>query len=271
MSGSWDCHLHLFDPSRAVLDGYYVPPAARLEDILSLAHPFGIEHLVFVQPSVYGTDNRLILDALDQCRGADGGVGPHRAVVVIDSVLPEREWDHWHDLGVRGIRLNLRSPVGRPQEVARLLTALAPGLKSRGWHVQCFVESAQLPEVLRWQRETGLKFVLDHLASFTEQSWLDPRAAQDRSALGSLAQEGAWIKASAWYRLGAAAPYETLNQLLDELVNLFSGRVVWGSDWPHTGMAAQSISYHDLLAPLKRYSAAQQQGILLQNPRELYL
>jgi predicted TIM-barrel fold metal-dependent hydrolase len=57
-------------------------------------------------------------------------------------------------------------------------------------------------------------------------------------SMTDLAQSGAWVKLSGWYRLGAQAPYASLLETMRRIVDLFGPRVVWGSDWPHTAFVA---------------------------------
>jgi predicted TIM-barrel fold metal-dependent hydrolase len=143
------------------------------------------------------------------------------------------------------VRFNLVSPVGSDAAaVAGLLERLAPALRRRGWHVQCYVHPAKLPEVVEWQASSGLPFVLDHLAGLTPAQqgiagcWL---------ALEALAGAGAWIKLSGWYRLQAGAPYAELQPLVQRVADLFEDRMVWGSDWPHTSFAPGALPPYDSL------------------------
>ena len=73
----WDCHVHVFDATRPVLTGHYRPGDQPLAKIEALATTIGVGHLVLVQPSVYGHDNGLLLEALR------GEPGRHRGVVVL--------------------------------------------------------------------------------------------------------------------------------------------------------------------------------------------
>jgi predicted TIM-barrel fold metal-dependent hydrolase len=109
-------------------------------------------------------------------------------------------------------------------------------LQALGWHVQWYVAACELPLLARWQSETGLRFVFDHLAGMTA-------AADDAqwAALAQLAMAGNWIKLSGWYRLKAAEPYSALLPVVHRVAGLFADRMVWGSDWPHTSFAADAL------------------------------
>src|SRR3954463_9343712 len=62
-----DCHHHIYDhrfppsPTATML-----PPDAGISDYRKLQERLGTTRHVVVQPSTYGTDNRLLLESLEQ-------------------------------------------------------------------------------------------------------------------------------------------------------------------------------------------------------------
>ena len=102
----WDCHVHVFDGAAAVAAGHYRPVHRPLATIEKLAQDNGMSRLVLVQPSVYGSDNSALLDALR------AGQGRHRGVVVLAPDVDDAALAAMHTLGLRGVRFNLVSPVG---------------------------------------------------------------------------------------------------------------------------------------------------------------
>ncbi|MEY2689859.1 MAG: hypothetical protein RL375_4058, partial [Pseudomonadota bacterium] len=102
----WDTHVHVFDADTPVRPGHYQPAHRPLQQIESSAAALGITRLVLVQPSVYGTNNSLLLRALAQ------GQGRHRGIAVVDPDASDHELDRLHAAGVRGVRFNLVSPAG---------------------------------------------------------------------------------------------------------------------------------------------------------------
>ncbi len=236
----WDAHVHVFDGQAPVRSGHYRPQTHALQDIEALGAAHGMGRLVLVQPSVYGTDHRVLLQALRQSPGR------HAGIAVVDAAVSDAELDDLHDAGVRGVRFNCVSPVGNDD---RALAALAPRLRERGWHVQWYVQPAQLPRLVQLQRATGLVFVLDHLAGLAIDAPAPPPCWQ---ALAELAREGAWLKLSGWYRLGDQAPYRAMVPLIERASAPFGERLVWGSDWPHTGLPDPGAPRHaSLLEPVR--------------------
>lgn len=239
----WDCHVHVFEDG-AALDpsAHYRPTRHPLSAIEALAAEHGCGHLVLVQPSVYGVENRILLEAL----WASGG--RHRGVVVLAGNETAADLAGMNEVGVRGIRFNLVSPAGSGHaDAERQLHALGPMLRDLDWHVQWYAPASALPQLAGWQKSTGLRFVLDHLAGIGTRV---PMAGAHWDALGQLARTGAWVKLSGWYRLDAPAPYASLHDRIRAVAARFEDRVVWGSDWPHTSFEPQALpAYASLWEP----------------------
>jgi predicted TIM-barrel fold metal-dependent hydrolase len=231
-AGGWDCHVHVFDGTAAAQAGHYRPVERPLAQIEAVARTHGVEHLVLVQPSVYGVDNTLLLRALAVQPGR------HRGVVVVADDIGDAELETLQAAGVRGVRFNCVSPVGERGTPRRRFAALAPRLRRLGWHVQWYAHAAQLTEIAEMHAGSGVVCVLDHLAGFDTTIAADDAAWQ---AAAALAAQGAWLKLSGWYRLGAPPPYDALVPSLRRLGAVFGDRLVWGSDWPHTLFAPETM------------------------------
>ncbi len=212
---------------------------------------------MLVQPSVYGTDNSLLLEALAQ------SPGQHRGVVVLDSNTTRETLQAMHRLGVRGARFNLGSPVGEGPDVDQRFDALAPHLRALGWHLQWFAPPSALPRIAALHAGSGIVCVLDHLAGLRSALGSPARthappdgdarhdAPAIQSALERLVANGAWVKFSGWYRLGSEAPYSSLIALTQELAARFRSNLVWGSDWPHTAFPPDAMPpYASTWAPV---------------------
>jgi predicted TIM-barrel fold metal-dependent hydrolase len=281
IADAWDCHVHVFDANAPVKAGHYTPAHRSLMDIEQLAAQHGVGHLVLVQPSIYGFDNAVMLRALK------AGQGRHRGVVVLNPSLNgaalEAELDLLHAAGVRGVRFNLVSPLGlsgrsdSDADVAADLHRWAPALRERGWHVQWYVHADALPRLVKWQADTGLPFVLDHMAGLHASLNADDPAW---AAAQALANGGAWIKLSGWYRLVGTqnhmapleAEYTALHHNIQRVAAMFGRNMVWGSDWPHTSFAADNLpSYDSNLQPVRTaLGNAALQAALHDNARTLY-
>jgi len=255
----WDAHVHVFDANAPVQPGHYRPADHPLSAIETLAQAHGIGHLVLVQPSVYGTDNSVLTAALSESPGR------HRGVAVVDASVSEDELDHMHAVGVRGVRFNLVSPVGNQ---AVDLLPLARRLHSRDWHVQWYAHPTHLADIACVHRQTGLVCVLDHLAGMHVAL---PDGDPAWGTLAELADLGAWVKLSGWYRLQAQAPYNTLAVHIQRVAALFGQRLVWGSDWPHTFFAqGHTPAYADTQAPVAHALGPEAASLISMAAADLY-
>jgi predicted TIM-barrel fold metal-dependent hydrolase len=240
----WDCHVHVFDGAAKLAPGHYALQHRPLAAIEALAQSHGFGHLVLVQPSVYGTDNAVLLNALSL------NPGRHRGVVVLDASINDAELADMHGLGVRGVRFNLVSPAGNSSNLQADFAKLAPRLQALGWHVQWYARPEDLPAIAALHQKTPVPAVLDHLAGLHAHLSADHEAWQ---ALATLAALGAWVKLSGWYRLQSEAPYKGLDSNIAKVAGLLSGRMLWGSDWPHTSFKPEALpNYASTLEPVNR-------------------
>ena len=258
----WDCHVHVFEASADASQGHYQPVNRPLAEIEAQAASHGVHHLVLVQPSVYGADNSVLLRALG------GTPGRHRGVVVVDDGVADSELDEMHARGVRGVRLNMVSPVGERVDPRCRFAAIAPQLRRRGWHLQWYVEPQQLPQVAALHRDSGVTCVLDHLAGFRATT---AAAGPAWEAIRELVEQGAWLKLSGWYRLDAHEPYAELMPQVRRLAGLFGERIVWGSDWPHTMFAPHAMpAYASTWQPMVEALGEAAAGALLARVPAIY-
>ncbi|RYX97400.1 MAG: hypothetical protein EOO28_03645 [Comamonadaceae bacterium] len=226
-----DCHVHVFDPARFPYAGArsYTPASATTQDLRAFHERLGIGRMVLVQPSVYGTDNRALVDAL---RVFGPGVARGIAVVDATSVRPD-ELQQLHDAGVRGLRLNLegKQPLaaGVLAQIRRLESLLAP----LGWSLQMYLDTALLSALAGDIATLSIPVVLDHFGGLKVNSpSLD---AEIDALLKLLENRHINVKLSAPYRTAATAPdYPQAEKLARALVATAPGQLVWASDWPHT-------------------------------------
>jgi predicted TIM-barrel fold metal-dependent hydrolase len=239
----WDAHVHVFDAAAPTVPGHYMPPHRPLAAIEAQAARLGVSRLVIVQPSVYGTEHAVMLRALE-----DGG-GRHRGVAVLDPLVDDATLDTLHAAGVRAARFNRVSPVGHVGDPARDHAALAPRLAERGWHLQWYARAEELAAIAALHaRRGGPVAVLDHVAGLRADLPADDPAWD---ALARLADAGAWVKLSGWYRLGADAPRDAVLGAIRRVAARLGERLVWGSDWPHTSYApGTEPDYAAMLQPV---------------------
>lgn len=247
-SGSWDSHMHILDPHNYPLasDARYTPSPHTLADANAFERSVGIRNIVLVQPSIYGYDNSCMLDALRQ-------LGPQRAraVVAFDPEATTRSTlQDWHQIGVRGVRINLQS-VGRRVDVVELeemLQRYADAIRPFGWVLQLYVPLDTAIALETIIPRLGVKVCLDHfgcpaLGKTSTSSPGNPYSIPGFKSLVTLLQQGStYVKMSAPYRLADSKSQQDLEPLAKELLRVAGkNRVVFATDWPHTRFEGLSI------------------------------
>lgn len=243
--GACDCHVHVIGAPAAfpmVPDRHYTPGPAPLDALRRHMAVLGLRRAVIVQPSVYGTDNRCMLDALDRLDGAGRGVA-----VPADDVAPA-ELRRMHARGVRGVRINLESAGS--QDIAMLEAMLArwsERIADLGWHVQLYAASGVVAALADRIAALPTRVVLDHFALMATA----PGAGEPWTTIGDLLRTGRVLaKLSAPYRLPAPG---SAGAWARTFVEAAPASLLWGSDWPHTARQAEAgrrgISAYRRIAP----------------------
>lgn len=234
--GACDCHVHVFEPRRFeyVLPRTYTPGEASLDDLSAFLARLGLDRVVLVQPSSYGADNRCLLDAL-------GRLGPHRArgIAVVDlAKVTPRELDELRAAGVRGLRLNLEVRGERDAKAASsALQRARQVVAGTGLAIQVYADIGLIEAVADDLATLGVPVLLDHFAGLrAERGTEQPGFA----ALMSLLRSGnAYVKLSAPYRASKQGPgFADVKPLAQALIGAAPNRMLWGSDWPHTGSSS---------------------------------
>lgn len=274
-----DTHVHIVgSPARypQVPERTYLADLAPLDELKRRGAKHGITRFVIVQPSFYGFDNSATLDALDGL----GGNG--RGVAVIDpDNTPDTVLGDMHRRGVRGLRINLYSPLAAGRRMDDSFAATAAVAKRMNWHIQVI---APLPVLLKSEAllaKSPVPIVIDHYGVYGKAR---PDSDEGMRLLTLLRHPHVWIKLSAPYRLDDG-PMSTRpdREWIRELFAAAPPRCVWGSDWPHppeagahrgAGIVApyRDLSYDrlvsDFIAALPSPGLADM--IMRDNPARLY-
>lgn len=276
--GACDCHTHVFgaadrfpfDPGRS-----YTPGEADVDALSAHQRALGLDRVVIVQPSPYGTDNRCTLDAVRRL-----GAGA-RAVAVIGPELSAAALRELHAAGVRGVRINLETAGEHDPAVAgRLLREAAEQVAPLGWHVQVYTNIAVLAALRDDILALPTPLVVDHFGRAMAAA--GPRQPGFDVLLELVRGGRVWVKLSAAHRI-AAAP-DDAGPIAAALIAANKARMLWGSDWPHPGGQARTGAERDAieafnpvddgraLERLRRWAgdAETLRMILVDNPARLY-
>lgn len=189
-----------------------------------------------------------------------------------------------HDLGVRGVRLNLRtrSEIIEPSLFAIILRKYAEKIRRFGWALQIYTSLDQVKHIASVIPSLGVPVVFDHLAS--PEGSLPPKQLPGYSELMSLLKERlVYVKLSGMYRFPDTPG---LGEYVMEILRIAPTQVVWASDWPHSGGVTRnpggdrkkvqeyrSVNIPEFVETCKRwcnYDEDLMNKIWVENPRRLW-
>jgi predicted TIM-barrel fold metal-dependent hydrolase len=242
-----------------------------------MAAVLGLQRVVFVQASAYGSDNSCLIDTLKEAGRSS------RGIAVIDENTTQDELHLLHEVGVRGVRVNAETfGIRSAGEIERLLRETAERVLPLGWHVQLFAALPTIVELESVIDAMPVPVVIDHMGMAKGALGV----GQDGfGVLLGLVERGTWVKVSGAYRVSSAEPdFADAAPIARALIAANPQRVVWGTDWPHTGKHAHAkldappvIDYRSLddghlLSLLSSWIENETlvQGILVDNPAILY-
>jgi len=267
-AGAVDAHCHVFGPADAfpfAPERKYTPGDAGKEMLFALRDHLGLSRNVIVQASCHGKDNSAMIDAL---QAADGRA---RGVAVVAHDIGDDELDQMHAAGVRGVRFNFvkRLVDATPREV---FMATAERVQRLGWHIVVYFEAPDLADLTPFLKQLPGIVVVDHMG---RPDVTQPADGPGFQAFANLMADmpNLWTKVSCPERLTVAGPpYDDVVPFQRHLVEHFSDRVLWGTDWPHPNMKSHRPDDGLLVDTIARIAptAALQQALLVDNPMRLY-
>jgi predicted TIM-barrel fold metal-dependent hydrolase len=232
--GATDCAVHVYnDPKRHPFwEGRtYTPEPATVPELKQVMRALGVDRVVVVQASTYGTDNSIVVDSIRE-------IGPGgRGVAVIDDKTTEAALDQMHLGGIRGIRLSLGNQGATDLAAARQrVKAASDRMKSRkGWSVLISGSPATWHALSADLAAVAVPIVIDHFG--------EPRVAEGIGQPGFTAVLNLVKSGKAYVKLSNA---DTLTQsdmsdvtpYAKALIAANPQRVVWGTAWPHPSAGA---------------------------------
>lgn len=243
---SCDSHMHVFEPGYShVPNPPYTFPDATPKQYLEMADVLGLERMVLVSPTYYGTDNTLILDVLREV-----GSSRCRAVVRVEDDIEDAELDRYHGFGVRAIRLDLFQRQDWPiDDIMTYVRRTAARATPRGWHIQLYASGTLVRDLAPQLADLEGDFTIDHMGYMLTSHGIDEHdpgrdherdrhpgkltAADFGHLLGLLRQGNCWIKLTGPHRVMKDKPLSSVGPLARALVAARPDRLLWGTDWPH--------------------------------------
>jgi 2-pyrone-4,6-dicarboxylate lactonase len=265
--GSCDTHTHIFGPAARYPYSpkrSYTPPDSGLNDFRELHAKIGVERAVIVNASLYGNDNSVVTDAIAQS-GAR-----YRGIANVDDSVSDVELQALHRGGIRGCRFNFVKHLGGFPDMG-VFDRTIKRIARLGWHVDLHFDAIDLPAFYPLLDALPIPYLIDHMGRVQAKDGLDQKPFKILTDLLARDRQ-CYVKISGPERVSATgAPFLDAVPFARRLIETAPDRVLWGSDWPHPNVQAMPND-GDLidLVPLYAPDVADQQRLLVDNPRRLY-
>ena len=261
-----DCHHHIYDSRFPTHKTATLRPTdASVEDYRALQNRLGLTRNVVVQPSTYGTDNRVTIEAISAF-----GIQNCRGVAVVNTEVSDDELIRMHQAGIRGIRFNLAQGGVTTPDMAPIL---AKKIVDMGWHLQVNATADVIWEHKSIWSNLPIYVVFDHLGHIPQPHPFNHRTFALIQEL--IQKDRAYVKLAGFYNESEVGPpmYSDSAELASAYVKVAPERCVWGSDWPHpTEGYDKKPNDADLLDAFANVVSSHElrNKILVDNPARLY-
>lgn len=267
-AGSVDAHCHVFGPGDVfpfAPERKYTPCDASREQLFALRSKLGFEKSVVVQATCHGADNRALLDVLEHSNDTA------RGVVTVEPSITHHELEQMHELGVRGVRFNYVKRLVNPKSDDYYREIIAK-IRPLGWHVVLYFEPDDLKEHWDLFTSLGVPIVVDHMGRPDVTKSVE--GPEFRLFLDFMRNHDVVAKVSCPERLSLIGPteYQDVVPFAKLVVEEFSDRVLWGTDWPHPNLKSgmpddgKLVDYIPSIATTRQL----QHKLLVTNPTEMY-
>jgi predicted TIM-barrel fold metal-dependent hydrolase len=264
LRGTTDTHFHIFESTAKYPlspQRMYDPALSTVDDYRRMADAIGIERMVIVQASIYGTDNTCLMDSIGRF-----GAKNARGIAVVDQSITMEQLTAMDARGVRGIRFNAitgRTPTDWLPSLAKMIEPL-------GWHIQLWTNSERLMQIGSILDDVPVPIVLDHMGQFPVAEGV--KGAQFQNILRLMKDGRFWIKLVG-YRVSKSPPaFADIREAARALVSAAPDRCLWGTDWPHIYLEGRPMpNTTDLYEVVDGWlSPNEAQCVFVDNPARLY-
>lgn len=262
---SCDCHMHIFGPAAQfpyTPQRSFTPHDALIVPYLRMAETLGLERRVVVQASVYGSDNRRTVTAVEEF-----GLDRTRGIVMVEAEVDRATLRDLDSRGIVGTRF-ITTVKGGPS--LEHLPGVAHQIADFGWHIEMYVPRHLWPELLPLIKALPVPIVFCHMGGLSADT---DRNDRDLCAMLALMAAGrCWVKLCGYRASVTGHPYADVAPLARRFIETAPERCVWGSDWPHTTLTGYMPDDGDLLDLLGDWAPdeATRARILVHNPTVLY-
>ena len=224
---SCDAHCHIFGPAEKfsyASDRSFTPVDAAKEKLFALHKKLGIERCVIVQSALHGFDNSVLVDAM-QARP-----GSYLGVALCSAKTSSQELELMYQQGFRGVRFNFMAHLKNSDSMEDILD-LSKRLKPLGMHLQVHFSSDLIHDLGPQLMQSVAPVMIDHMGRVDAAKGVNH--ADFQALLKLLDHPNMNVKVSGIDRIAKDSDYTQGIELAKVLVDRFTEKCVWGTDWPH--------------------------------------
>jgi D-galactarolactone isomerase len=263
-AGTIDCHMHIYDPAHPLAPtALAAPPPGALGDYLKLRERLGIARTVVVQPTAYGADNTVTLNAI-----ATMGTTA-RGIAMVTGEETDGELERLAAGGMRGFKFRALPGGVLPQDRLERMAARAQELD---WIADIEMDGRALPDNEAQIARLPGRLIIDHIGKFLEPVALDHPGVGVLMRLVASGQT--YVKIASPYdssRLGGPK-YADLAPLVALVVREAPDRLIWASNWPHAALTVaqrpDDAAWLDLMS--EWMDETTRRKMLVDTPAELF-
>jgi len=281
-----DAHMHVigpFDRFPLSLKAQYKPFAATWQEQKEiLVDKLGFWGFVVVQATCHGTDNRVVVDALEHMEGRAAGV-----VSVTEDVTTE-ELKRLHEAGVRGVRFAFLPHIASETTPADVIQRIAAKIQPFGWHTDLYFLPQTFEIMEPMIRSLPTPVLIDHMGRPDVNIPVERNDYFKRLLDLGASREGIYWKVTSPDRYTRSARPEDWSVALPfahALILHFPGQIVSGTDRPRPNMNTVIVTgrgdppnkmpndgdiANHWIWPVAHKDPAVLKRILVENPRKLY-
>lgn len=243
----FDSHLHIINPQFPLVpNNGYLPPAFTVDDYRKQTTGYPFQGGAVVSGSFQAFDQTYLLDALQQL--GKNYVG----VTQVPRTVSDEQLAHLHQAGIRAARFNLKR--GGSESVQQLENMALQVYRLFGWHVELYVDSVDLPELMPTLLRIP-KFSIDHLGL----------SKVGLPYLYNLVEKGCRVKATGFGRID----FDPV-PVLQHIHSINPDALLFGTDLPST-RARVPFKFSDMEWITQHFDADAAERILYSNAIQWYI
>lgn len=281
-----DAHMHVIGPfDRFPLSpkAQYQPfPATWQEQRDILIGKLGFWGYVVVQATCHGTDNAVVIDALEHMEGRAAGVAS------VTEEITHDELKRLHEAGVRGVRFAFLPHIAAETTPADVIQRIAKKVEPFGWHVDLYFLPDTFEVMEPLIRSLPTPVLIDHMGRPDVNVPVERNEYFQKLLELGARRSGIFWKVTSPDRCTRSARPEDWAVCLPfahALVEHFPGNVLTGTDRPRPNMNTVIVTprgnpptkmpndgdiMNHWIWPAARKDPAILKRMLVDNPRKLY-